>query len=87
MFLICILIFFSGHKGRSNNLLKEQANVLLIINYYWAIKWCRQELKYIGEMVPSGTKKINKTFFAARGIMGIIHRAKKRGYLFRQPPI
>jgi hypothetical protein len=34
MFLICILIFFSGHKGRSNNLLKEQANVLLIINYY-----------------------------------------------------
>jgi hypothetical protein len=38
MFLICILIFFSGHKGRSNNLLKEQAIVLLIINYHWAQK-------------------------------------------------
>jgi hypothetical protein len=45
MFLICILIFFSGHKGRSNNLLKEQANVLLIINYYWGTK-----------MVPPGAK-------------------------------
>jgi hypothetical protein len=45
MFLICILIFFSGHKGRSNYLLKEQANVLLIINYYWGTK-----------MVPPGAK-------------------------------
>jgi len=38
MFLICILIIFSGHKGRSNNLLKEQAIVLLIINYHWVKK-------------------------------------------------
>jgi hypothetical protein len=55
MFLICILIFFSGHKGRSNYLLKEQANVLLIINYYWAWKMVPPgAIWYIVEMMPPG---------------------------------
>jgi hypothetical protein len=73
MFLICILIFFSGHKGRSNILLKEQATILLIINYYWAKRHVTplgsghyenrpQRGRTFIEFLPPGTKKINKTF-------------------------
>jgi hypothetical protein len=63
MFLICILIFFSGHKGRSNILLKEQATILLIINYYWAKKWCRQGPKgSIKHLCRQGLKKSIKHF-------------------------
>jgi hypothetical protein len=32
--------------------------------------------------VPPGAKRINITFFAARGIMGIIHRAQQKEAIF-----
>jgi hypothetical protein len=56
MFLICILIFFSGHKGRSNNLLKEQAIVLLIINYHWVQK---KNKKAVSERTETANVKVN----------------------------
>ena len=42
---------------------------------------------YIGEMVPPGTKKINKTFVppGPKWLLSIGH--KKRGCIFRQPPV
>jgi hypothetical protein len=82
MFLICILIFFSGHKGRSNNLLKEQANVLLIINYYWGTKMVPPGAKVYWGNGAARDQKDQYNIFCRQGHNGYYPSGKKKRLSF-----